>query len=201
MNDPNDKSNDVRVEDEQIVFDDFFRIKAAKVQLRRPEGTWTPPRRMLSFERGDAVAAVIVNQKRDQVVLIRQFRYPAEGWLDELVAGMLPADETPEQAIRREILEETGYEAGVVKPLGDSSFYVSPGGSSERIHLFLAEVDLGNRAGPGGGLPQTGEQITLRTLDTEVAFEEVRNGQIIDAKTVIGLQRLMLSTLSPRDRI
>ncbi len=197
MNNADDETRAVRVEGEEDIFNDFFRIKAATVQVKRSRGGWTEPRRMLSFERGDAVAAVMLDRDRDKVVLIRQFRYPTaangHGWVDELVAGMLPKHETPEQAMRREIFEETGYEAGLVTPL--TTFYVSPGGSSERILLFYAEIDLDIRPGPGGGLPHTGEEIELLTLDRATAFEQVRDGRIVDAKTIIGLQWLMLSKL------
>lgn len=189
-----DDDHKVRVTNERIVFDDFFRIKAAEVSIMAKEGRWTPQRQFLSFERGDAVAAVVTDPDREVAVLIRQFRYPAmctdSGWLLELVAGMLPEGETPENAIRREINEEIGYTPVSLTPI--SIFYTSPGGSSERIFLFHVEIDLDTLSGEGGGLPGSGEVIETVTIPFKKVFEYIDGGEIVDAKTLVGLMWLRM---------
>ena len=193
------KDHDVRVTNRRKVFDDFFVIEAADVSLKPDGASWTHPRRLLSFERGDSAAALLVDPKRETALLARQFRFPTQqkgpGWIDEIVAGMIDVGEDPETAIRREILEETGYEARAVKRL--FHFYPSPGGSSERIFLFCAEIDLANPSGPGGGEAGEGEFIDLVHIPFSDIANRLSDGTIIDAKTLIALQWFVAQT-APR---
>jgi len=114
----------------------------------------TPSLKRLVFERGDSVAAIVYHRDYKRLLFLRQFRYPTydkgPGWITEVVAGMQERDEPAEEALKREILEETGYEASPIEPI--ATFYVSPGGSSERIVLFYVEVTSANKTGRGGGL-------------------------------------------------
>jgi ADP-ribose pyrophosphatase len=187
-----DKPRKVRVENRRRVFDDFFTIDEANVSVETATGGQTPVRRLLSFERGDSVAAVVTDPVAEVVVLARQFRFPTyqkgPGWIDELVAGMLPADEAPEVAMRREIVEETGYDPPSLKPI--FTFYVSPGGSSERILMYYAEIALSKRVGPGGGLSDSGEAIELVTLPFPEVWARLDAAGFRDAKTLVGLQWL-----------
>jgi len=91
--------------------------------------------------------------------------------------------ESAETAMRREILEETGYHAPRLEPV--TTFYVSPGGSSERIILFYAEVDETDRIGPGGGVSAEGEDIKLIEYSPESLRAAVVAGLIMDAKTIV----------------
>lgn len=183
----------IRVEiiEKQRVFDDFFKIDAARLRFERFDGAMSPPQRRLNFERGDGVAALLCDWQARRVVLVRQFRYPAwtagRGWLLETVAGILESGEDPVAAMRREIREETGYEAVAIEPI--SQFFLSPGGSSERIFLYCAEVRAGHRQG-GGGLAAEGEDIEVVELGFDVAWGMAEAGEIVDAKTLIGLMWL-----------
>ena len=135
--------SDVIVHEKRRVFDGFFKIDEATVSYRGADGSMIGPVRRLSLERGDSVAALVFHRDRRSVILANQFRYPTyekgPGWLTELVAGMVDPGETPEQSMRREILEESGYEIERLQHI--STFYVSPGGSSERIFLYYVEVN------------------------------------------------------------
>src|SRR2546421_12150890 len=132
----------VEVQKKQIVFHDVFTIQKATVRFQKFNGEMSEPVRRMVFERGDSAAAIIFNRDTQKVLLINQFRYPTyekgPGWMQEAVAGILEPNETPEDALRRELIEEIGYRAGDLTHI--STFYVSPGGSSERITLYYAEV-------------------------------------------------------------
>ena len=92
---------------------------------------------------------------------MRQFRYSTyekgPGWLLETVAGVIEPVEAPEAVARRELLEEAGYRVGELESVG--CFYLTPGGSSERIYLFFAEVENVDRVTDGGGVDAEGEDM------------------------------------------
>lgn len=124
--------------------------------------------------------AVVPLTDDGQVVLIEQWRYAAGGPLLEIPAGTLEPNEDPTTCAARELAEEIGCKAGRLQLLG--SFFVSPGYSSERIHLFLA-----TRLQPVDGRREPDERIEqiLKPLHEAVAM--VAEGQIEDAKTIIGI--------------
>ncbi|CAK0750468.1 ADP-ribose phosphohydrolase [Azospirillaceae bacterium] len=126
---------------------------------------------------------------RDQVVLIEQFRigaYTAGGpaWLTEVVAGIIEPDETPEGVARREVIEETGCTALDLLPV--NRYLVSPGGSSETIHLFCARVDAA-AAGEIRGLTHEHEDIRVRIVTADEAIRLLDDPGIHNATTLIAL--------------
>lgn len=116
----------------------------------------------------------------DRVCLIRNFRISVEKELIELPAGTLEPPETPEETARRELREETGFEAGRLRLL--HAFYLSPGVLDERMHLFVAE-DLR----PVGPAREAGEQIENLIVPWSEAIRLCQSGAIEDAKTLVGL--------------
>jgi nudix-type nucleoside diphosphatase (YffH/AdpP family) len=182
----------VDIVDKRLVFDDFFKIEEIHLRFRRFDGQMSDPVRRLIFERGDAVAALIVNVDTQKALMTRQFRYPTlekgPGWLHEVVAGMIDAHEQPEKAIKREIHEEIGYQVNELTPI--ANFYVSPGGSSERIYLYYAEVRNVDRVSAGGGLASEHEDIELVEVSFDRLWEALERGEIRDAKTLIAVQWL-----------
>jgi ADP-ribose pyrophosphatase len=191
----------VKIERTKRLFDDFFKIDEAVLKWERFDGTMSDTVRRLRFERGDSVAAVVFNRDTRKVILVNQFRYPTyekgSGWMSEVVAGVLETDESPETTIRREILEEIGYEVRDLVYI--SSFYVSPGGSTERIVLFYAEVDNEGKVSDGGGLESEHEDIQIEELTLQDVETALSARQYQDAKTVIGLVWL-LNNLSSIER-
>jgi ADP-ribose pyrophosphatase len=188
----------VVVDRETRLLDDFFKVDEAIVSFERFDGTMNPPVRRLCFERGDSVAAIVFNRDRQNVILIEQFRYPAftkgEGWIVEVVAGMVPTSEMPEAAIRREVREEIGYEIERLLPI--ATFYPSPGGSSERIILYCAEVTDAGKVEAGGGLADTGEDIRTIELSLQALRDELAQGRVHDAKTLVGVMWLLNERVS-----
>lgn len=179
----------VTIHSSRRVFDDFFRIDEALVSFERFDGQMSGPVRRLSFERGDSVSAIIFNRTTRNIILVNQFKFPTHrkgpGWVTETVAGMLKETEPLESAIRREILEETGYQVRALEEI--ATFYVSPGGSSERVSLFYAEVDDAGRTGPGGGVPEEAEDIKTVEFSLPELRRLLASGEIVDAKTIIGI--------------
>ena len=179
----------VEIHEENRLFDDVFAIDEARLQFERFDGSMSEPVRRLCFERGDSVAAVVRNRDTGALLLTEQFRYPTyekgPGWLVEIVAGVIEDGETPEASLRREIREEMGYDVAHLEPI--ATFYVSPGGSSERILLYYAEVTDDGKVGAGGGADEEGEDIRLVTLTPDALDARLAAGDLADAKTLVGV--------------
>ncbi len=182
----------VHILERHEIFRKFFRIDEVTLQHRRFDGSMSAPITRLVLNRGDSVAILPHDPARKLVMLCEQFRLPTydkgPGWLLEIPAGMLKDGEEPETCARRETLEEIGYAVRALDRI--ACVYLSPGGSSERIHIFHAAVSINDRESAGGGLPEEGEDIRLVTLSTAEAFALARAGQIADAKTLIALRWL-----------
>ena len=173
----------------------IFRVVAATLKFELYDGTMSDKLVRLNLDRGDSVAALIHDVQNDVLLMTEQFRYPTHekgpGWLTEIVAGMVDTDEAPVDSMKREIREEVGYRVSSLQHIG--TFYVSPGGSSERIHLFYSAVDQTDRVSNGGGKLSEGEDVRVMTKPVSQALEELDQGGIMDAKTMIALQWLALN--------
>ena len=173
----------------RLLLDAYFKVEEAVISFEKKDGSMSAPIRRLDFLRGDAVCAVIVNKAKGTVILVRQFRYSAlsrgQEFPLEIVAGLIDEGEAPDVAIRREIMEEAGYAVGPLTKL--STFYPSPGITSERVILFYGEIEGGEPVSAGGGLAEEGEDIAVVELPFEEAFAMVESGEIYDGKTIIGL--------------
>ena len=169
------------------VLDDFFKVDEARLRFERYDGSMSEEIRRLNFERGDSVAALLLDGKKRVVYLVEQFMYPtlakAGGWLETVAAGMIDEGETPEEAIRREIREEAGFAAERIEPI--ASFFVSPGGSSERIVLFCALVSDAARVAAGGGVAAEDEDIKIVALGLDDFLVRLAAGAFADAKTIV----------------
>ena len=126
------------------------------------------------------VVAVVALDGEDNVLLVRQFRKPVEKELLEIPAGGIDPGETPEEAVRREMREETGFLPRKVEKLG--GFYSSPGFCTEYLYLYLA-ADLTKsplRA-------EDSDAISLVPTPLEQIPELIASGAIVDAKSIAGL--------------
>jgi nudix-type nucleoside diphosphatase (YffH/AdpP family) len=182
-------SDRIRVKGERVLSDEHYTLKSTTFEWRRGDGEWQTQNREI-FERGNAAALLPYNLVQRNVVLVRQFRYPAylNGYNDLLIeaaAGLLD-DETPEARIRAEAEEETGYRLGEVRKIFEA--FMSPGAVTEKIHFFVAEYDPTMKVGSGGGLASEGEDIEVLELAFEQALAMIGDGRIVDAKTIMLLQ-------------
>jgi ADP-ribose pyrophosphatase len=183
----------VEIRSERRLFDDFFKVDELVVAHERYDGRMSGDERRLVFERGDAAAVLLFDADARSVVLVEQFK-PAtligrrrddpsspDGWITELVAGMIDAGESADQAVMREAFEETGYR--IDNPRLIAKFFSSPGGSSERIFLYCARVSDVQREGRGGGDGE--EDIKVFQLGIDDLFYRLAEGAIDDPKLAI----------------
>jgi ADP-ribose pyrophosphatase len=189
----NHKSIDIEAVD--ICFKGFFRMEKYRLRHSLFSGGQSKMLTRELFERGNAVAVLLYDPQQDTVVLVEQFRIgaiatPKQAWLIEIVAGIFDEGETPEDVAIREAEEEAGCSIKRLEHIAD--YYVSPGGTSEKIHLYCGQIDS---AGVGGvhGLAEEGEDILVQVVATETALAWVAEGKICSANPIIALQWLALN--------
>ena len=147
------------------------------------------------YDRGNGATILLYNRSKQTVILTRQFRLPTfvngnkSGMMIEACAGLLDAD-NPEDCIRRESEEETGYRVKDVRKIYEA--YMSPGSVSEILHFFTGEYDESMKVSEGGGLESEQEDIQVMELTFTEAMQMIRTGIIKDAKTIMLLQYLAL---------
>ena len=187
--------DDVEILETQTVWKGFFRMDRVRLRHRLFAGGWGQPITREVFERGHAAALLPYDPVRDEVVLIEQFRAAAmtagaEPWLVEIVAGIIEEGETAEDVARRETVEEAGCEVSDIVPIMD--VFTTPGGSSERIAIFVGRV---NTQGVGGihGLADEGEDIRVFTESLDAALARVASGGIVNVIAIAALQWLALN--------
>ena len=180
----------VVIEEKKYVLDDFFKVEEAHLRFEQFNGEMSPLIRRFVFERGNSIAVLIFNLDTQKIIMTNQFRYPTydkgHGWINEIMAGMIDPGESPEETAHRELQEEAALTVSTIEPV--CTFYTSPGGSSEQIFLYYAEVS-GKYAkyNKTGGLRDHGEDITSFEISLDEALGKIKTGEIRDAKTIVGI--------------
>jgi len=194
--------DDVEIFTTETVWKGYFRIDRLRLRHRLFAGGWGPAITREVFERGHAAALLPYDPARDEVVLIEQFRVGAltagtEPWLIEIVAGIIEDGEGAEDVVRRETMEEAGCEVIELFPIMD--VFTTPGGSSERIAIYLGRVDT---QGVGGihGLADEGEDIRVFAEPLDAAMARLAAGGIANVTAVTALQWLALNREQVRGR-
>ncbi|HTN34852.1 MAG TPA: NUDIX domain-containing protein [Marinobacter sp.] len=189
------KATDVKIEKRETVFQGFFRMDKLWLKHPRFDGRDMPVFTRELFIRGDATCVLPYDPIRDEIVLLEQFRLGALGrdqspWLLELVAGMNEQGETSEQTAQREGQEEAGLTFRRLDRI--CSYMVSPGGTTEMIHLYCGLIST---AAAGGifGVEQEHEDILAHVFSADQAIAMIYNGQINNAAAIIALQWLELN--------
>lgn len=185
----------IRIVEQKTIWRRFIHLRTIVLEQTRTDGRVEFLDREV-HDHGSGAAILLVDPARQTVVLVRQFRPGAffgghaDGFLLEVPAGLLD-DDSPEDAISREAMEETGYAVSDLRHLFDT--YSSPGTLTERVCCFAAHIDSSRRAGKGGGVDGEGEDIEIVELPIDEAYGLISTGGIVDAKTVMMLQWLMLN--------
>ena len=150
------------------------------------------------YDRGDGATILLYNKGNKSVILTRQLRMPTylneneSGMMIETCAGMLDKDH-PEDCIKREVTEETGYEIDNVKKIFEA--YTSPGAVTEILHFFIGEYSADMKVNEGGGLDSEQENIEVLEYLFEDAYNMIASGEIKDAKTIMLLQYAKINSL------
>jgi ADP-ribose pyrophosphatase len=187
----------------EILFQGYFRVERLHVQHDRFDGTQSNIFTREIFHRCPHVAGVLLfDPHQDKVVLVEQFRVaPADAghnpWLMEMVLGMVDAGETPEQAARREALEEAGCEVQELHPI--AKYFSSPGGTSEYIHLFAGRINAPAESGTFG-IAEEDEDIKIHILDAARAISLLYANKIQDAQTMVAMQWFAMHHTDLRSR-
>lgn len=185
-------TNKVKLLHSKILSDLYYTLKQDTFQFMRHDGMEQEIKRIV-FDRGHGAAILLYSLKNQTVILTRQFRYPVyyngnhNGMMIEVCAGVLDED-SPEDCIKRETVEETGYNTLNLNKVME--IHPSPGAVSEIVHLFTAEYS--EKVTNGGGLIEEGEDIEVLEYKLSDAIKMISNGEITDAKTIILLQYAQL---------
>jgi nudix-type nucleoside diphosphatase (YffH/AdpP family) len=183
----------VDIKQSWLEHDGFMKITRATLRFQKFDGQMSEEVTRFHYHRSDAVAVLIYDEVNERVLLIKQFRYAVyaktgDGWLTECVAGMMEENETPLEVAHREVFEETGLILRRVELL--AQYFFSPGGCSDRIHLYVGTVENPEQPVGIGGLQSEGEEIHAEWVPLQEAVKRVDEGKIEDGKTIIALTLL-----------
>ncbi len=189
------RASDVEVRERETVFKGFFRMDKLWLTHARFEGGTMPEFSRELFVRGDATCILPYDPQRDEVVLLEQFRLGALGrdqspWLLELVAGMNEDGESPEEVAHREAEEEAGLTFSHLEKICE--YLVSPGGSTELVHLYCGRVST-EQAGGLFGLEHEHEDIRAHVFSVEEAIAMIGDGRVNNAAGIMAIQWLQLN--------
>lgn len=179
----------------EILSDNWYILRKVTFDYQKRDGTWETQERE-AYDRGNGATILLYNLDNSTVILTKQFRIPTylngnpEGMLIESCAGLLDEDH-PEDCIRRETEEETGYVISDVKRIFEA--YMSPGSVTEIVHFFVAQYDNSMKKGEGGGSVDEQEDIEVIELPYEQALSMVKKGEIKDGKTIMLLYYLRIA--------
>ncbi len=188
--------------DKRVCHDGFFRLERYRLRHELFAGGWSGELVRELLERGHAVAVLLYDPGREQVVMVEQFRIGAmasgeHAWMLEVVAGIVEADEDPQEVARRESREEAGCTVEALIPI--SRFIPSSGGCSEHVTLYCGRVDAAKADGVHG-LAHEGEDIRVRVMPVAEALALLEDGTVLSAMTLIALQWLALNRSRLRER-
>jgi nudix-type nucleoside diphosphatase (YffH/AdpP family) len=180
----------------ELVYSGWARLTRYTLDIERHDGRMMRAIREV-HDHGDGVGVLPYDAERGKVLLVRQFRLPphlsgANGMMIEACAGLLDPGEAPEACVLREADEELGHRIRNLKALG--RVWATPGAVTESLHLYLADYSAADRIGNGGGKDGEDEDIEILEMDLGEAMRLISTGEIADAKTIILLQHLWIST-------
>ncbi|MEM8857970.1 MAG: NUDIX domain-containing protein [Chloroflexota bacterium] len=188
----------IKIQQVETLSDDWYVLKKTTFDFLRNNGEWQTQSRE-TYDRGNGATILLYNLRQQTVILTRQFRFPAyvngleEGLLIETAAGLLD-QASPEERIKQEVEEETGYRVNQVRKVFEA--YMSPGSVTEKLFFFVAEYDAGSKVNDGGGVENEGEDIEVLELTLQSCLRMIKKGEIKDGKTIMLLQHAALTLFS-----
>ncbi len=187
----------IKIVNEVLLSDNWYSLKKYTYEILKKDGSLQKQTREV-YDRGNGAAILLYNKENKSVILTRQFRLPSfvngntEGDLIEVCAGLLDQDK-PEEAIKRETEEETGYRIQSVWKIFEA--YMSPGSVTEILYFFIAEYTPSMKVHEGGGVRQEQEDIEVLEMKFDQAFSMIETGDIKDAKTIMLLQYMKINQI------
>ena len=189
--------NNVKILKTDILSDNWYVLKKVTYEYSKKDGTKLTQSRE-AYDRGNGATILLYNQQQQTVILTKQFRLPTfingneDGMMIEACAGLLDKD-NPEDCIKRETEEETGYKITDVKKVFEA--YMSPGSVTEILYFFIAEYSKDMKVNEGGGVEHEEENIEVLELNVNDALRMIGTGEIKDAKTIMLLQYTRLNKI------
>lgn len=183
----------------ELLSDNWYRLDKVTYDFQLKSGRWETHIRE-AYDRGNGATILLYNRSKKTVILTRQFRLPTyingneSGLLIETCAGLLD-ENNPEDCIRKETEEETGFKVDSIQKVFEA--YMSPGSVTEILYFFIAEYSDEMKINAGGGLSEEQEHIEVVELPFDTAFEMIQSGEIKDGKTIMLLQHLKLRNIIP----
>ena len=184
----------IRIQKIETLSDDWYVLKKTTFDFLRNNGEWQRQSRE-TYDRGNGATILLYNLEKRSVILTQQFRFPAyvngldEGLLIETAAGLLD-HASPEERIKLEVEEETGYRVERVRKVFEA--YMSPGSVTEKLYFFVAEYDAHSKINAGGGVETEGEDIEVLEIPIKTCMQMIKSGEIKDGKTIMLLQHAAL---------
>ena len=190
------KQPQIRNITEKLLSDNWYILKKFTYELQRSDGSWQKQEREV-YDRGNGAVILLYNTIKNSIILIRQFRMPMyingyPNFLIEAAAGLLD-NASPEERIIAEAEEETGFKVNKIEKIFEA--FMSPGSVTEKLYFYIAEYHDKDRQSCGGGLADEGEDIEVLEWPFPQALEAIKNGEIVDGKTIMLIQYLALNSI------
>ncbi|MEP6627677.1 MAG: GDP-mannose pyrophosphatase NudK [Ginsengibacter sp.] len=189
--------DNVKILNTEILSDNWYVLKKVTYEYSKKDGSKHVQSRE-AYDRGNGAAILLYNREFKTVILTKQFRLPSfingneDGMLIEACAGLLDKD-NPEDCIKREAEEETGYRVTDVKKVYEA--YMSPGSVTEILYFFIAEYSKDMKVTEGGGVESEEENIEVLEIKFDEVMKMMETGRIKDAKTIMLVQHIRLRNI------
>ncbi len=191
------KNENIKNIKKELLSDNWYTLNKFTFDYQKTDGSWETQHRE-AYDRGNGAGILLYNRDKGTVVLTKQFRMPTyvngneDGMMIEVCAGLLDGD-NPEDCIKKETEEETGYKIDNIQRVFKT--YMSPGSVTEILYLFIGAYEEKMKVSEGGGAEDETENIEVLELPFTKALEMITSGEICDAKTILLLQYAQINSL------
>lgn len=189
------KNGNIKNIKKELLSDNWYTLNKYTYNYQKEDGSWEVQERE-AYDRGNGAAILLYNKTKGTILLTRQFRMPTyvngneTGMMIEVCAGLLDGDQ-PEECIRKEVEEETGYKVHHVRKVLEC--YMSPGSVTEILYFFIGVYEEKMKISDGGGAANETENIEVLEYPFQEAMDMINSGEIRDAKTIMLLQYAALN--------